>query len=272
MKKIIYLTLMLVMASTVNIFGQKYDEAKSLKESKFVVVINKEDTAISRIIKNAMKKYWTFCEYKFIDVSENKNYLYQDGYYMLATVSQYGFLSNITEKGEKPPTYYQYSIVTCTPKNKHRDLCYVVGSLMPTIVFDEKYIKLNTYDYLIPYFIFSFNEGLQNVYAGKKDKTHFSADNTLFAEGAEAKIQKMNMLVCKDGVKDEEKAKAAIKKKLKVDASKIKFVSSDEITKATADKTINTTILESCCPVGNFMVYSVSDMEFLAAGSKCNIY
>ena len=274
MKRITYVTLMLVMASVCSSFAQDkiqyqqiqdYKSAKLAKDTKLMVVLDETDTAANRILKKSMKKYWTFNNYDFIKSAGYENYLYKDGYSVLVFMR---------DKSVFAQSHYQI-IIGNSKLSAHKNFVLTACAdfiLMLSMPVSKKplVMKPHSYTYMIPYMVHLFNEQLTDLYNDTKKKYHFSVDNTKYIEDADRKLPKMNLLVCNEGVKDEKEAKATLSKKLKIDEAKIKFVSADEIAKAIADKTPNTAIFIEHFA---FEVFSASDLEQLVAAiTKCDIY
>lgn len=253
MKRILFFACVLFCSYT---FAQNRSQnAKSIKESKFLVVIDKKESETSKLIKESMKNYWTFCEYDFIDVTETNAYFNKDGYWMLTAcgISQIGYTY-----GE------EYCIAQCKKKNSKDNFTTSNLALLGSSNIEGE--KLN-YDYMIPYVVNSFNADLEYWFANdgkKRVETHTVVNNTIYVKGAEAKLKKMEILVCKDGLTNEPKVKSVISKKIKVNESQIKLVSSKELLDAVTEKSENTAILVANF-VGAFEMFSVSDLEKLAS-------
>jgi hypothetical protein len=244
---------------------QDYKTAKLAKDTKLLVVLDESDTTACRLLKESVKKYWTFNNYDFIKPTDYEKYLKQDGYTLLALSGVGAF------------DMHSYQIIISNSKiSVHKNFVLTACAdfqLMLSMPVSKKPLvtKPLSYTYLIPYMVHLFNEQLNDLYNDTKKKSHYSVDNTLYREDADRKIPKMNLLICNEYVKDEKEAKATISKKLKIDESKIKFVSAAEIAKAIADKTPNTAIFTE-----HYMtveVFSTSDLEQLVAAiTKCHLY
>jgi hypothetical protein len=303
--KAVYITVLLVLISTVNVRAQYqvYKDAKSLKnkESKLHVVLNSVDTTSNSMLKEALNKYWTFCDYDFIDVPQALNYLNKEGNYIMTVTSEYmvsaeyggEYIYQIASGSSiKSVDRYSYKIIKCSKKNNVKDntsLFYIQDFTLPSItVFNKKgkstperfKAYLTTYDYMIPLIIISFNSELEQLNEnGKKDndivnKFHSSTDKTVYyLKGAEEIIKKMDILVCEDSIKDQDAAKKSINKKLGTNINKIKFVSSSEISKAIENKSEDTGIFMGYS-TGNFMIFSVKELKQIAYGliKSCYIY
>jgi len=272
MKKnnIYFLSFIFFLSGIGNSFSQNtakidYDNAKAVKESKFMVVLNDVETAIDDSVKSAMKKYWTFCDYDFIKASEYDTYKKEDGYSFMALMSE--AFQGLDING------YAYRIVFDAKKNKNLVSGFVSRVMMPTIKNEKKNIVLNTYDYLIPYIIKTLQTELDENFKsnGKavkynRSKEDMGDDKKIYRVGGYAKFKKMNqLLLCKDGVKDIEAAKNMVKKIFDVDTSKVSFVSSAEISKAISEKKDNIAIVYADFN-GNCEVFTAANLEPLATG------
>lgn len=217
----------------------KYEMAKKIKDSKFIVVLFDKMEDLNDSLKKAMKKYWTFCDYEYATQEEANDYANQDGYTLLMILSQssdgitYGFSYSVAMGAKKNAKYNNIGQVFCStilPSSSTGKQVYFFGQKN-----SPKDVNLFNFDYMIQYVVKKSNDDLVQCYESKgKEVKVAKEDKYGFYRGGAALMAKSKILICEDGVPDKAYAVKVIGKMTKHDESNLEVVSRLAINKAIA--------------------------------------
>ena len=234
MTKIIYLTLMLVISSVINSFGQqskslnssleggasdayvvknKYYNANLIKQTTLLVVLDKDTTtSLSKLIIKAIKDNWTFSKYSFISESGLSSYEGKEGYCIFDVYTK-------ILKGEgivKSKDYIEgCSYIIRSAMNNKANTDFIAEFKLPCFRDKDNKLTLLNYEYLLPVIVRTFQDEQDYNYKtdGKvpkdyKERIHGTVGGhaTYYNEG-KIKMLKMKIYVCKEGIKCENKTK-----------------------------------------------------------------